>query len=321
MYKQKLNLNFVNMRFAKVLNRNFILVISLIALMGTLTLTGCKSKGKGSDESDSLKDFDSDVVKKVERVFYTLPSPFELAQMLKRAGAKYIFDILNPVENVHKYSTEKSKALNLGVYGADLSYASIYDQTQETMLFLSCSKELSDGLGISSALKQTLIDRIEQNIDNRDSLLQIISDSFYDTDEFLKQNERPTTAVLVLVGGWIEGLHIATRLAEITKDNKEIIQRIGEQKYSLDNVVALMEVYAEHPNIHDLYIEMKDLKKIYDEAEVVKEDANAEAAPNAKGKEVKKVTTVGATSSVHITNDQLKAITKKIKEIRAKIVE
>ena len=59
--------------------------------------------------------------------------------------------------------------------------------------------------------------------------------------------------------------------------------------------------------------------KIYDEAEVVKEEAKQEGSVNAK--DTKKVTTVGATSSVRLTNDQLKAISKKIKEIRLKIVE
>lgn len=304
-----------------IMNKNVKLLFIVLLVLTVSIIIGCQDDPKSIDPNneniDTTSFKDQDVVKKVEKVFYTLPSPFEMSQMLKRAGASYIVDILNPPQNVHKYNTERSKALNLGVYGADLSYASIYDQTQETMLFLSSSQELSDGLGISSAFKKNLIDRVEANIDNRDSLLQIISDSFYDTDEFLKQNERPSTAVLILVGGWIEGLYIATQLAIITKNNEEVIQRIADQKYSLENVFGLIEVYKDNSNIKDLYQDMMELKAIYENVELVKAESPIVESTDKSNQ----TTTIGAASKLEMTEEQLEKITTVVTNIRTKIVE
>lgn len=49
----------------------------------------------------------------------------------EKAGAKYNKNILNDVKNVDKYTSAGQQALNLGIYGADLSYTSVFNHTQE----------------------------------------------------------------------------------------------------------------------------------------------------------------------------------------------
>ena len=59
---------------------------------------------------------------------------------------------------------------------------------QETMLYLDASKKLADEIEISSAFNQTYAERVERNLENGDSLISIISDSFIDTYNYLTKN-------------------------------------------------------------------------------------------------------------------------------------
>lgn len=252
---------------------------------------------------------------KAQNVFYSIPSPIETTTLLKAAGAKYNAKILNPIENAGKYETVAAKALNLGVYGSDLSFTSIFDQTQESMLYLRCTNKLASGLGISGAFDETTTSRIEANMQNRDSLLAIISDSYWNADAYLKDNGQPGVSALIVAGGWIEGLYIATQIAATTK-NDGVVTRIGEQKLSLENLIALLESYkAENDAIPALLAQFTDLKKAFD---VIPSNANETIATTDS---VNHVSTISNGSDFKLNAAQLKLISDKCAEIRNKIIQ
>ena len=252
---------------------------------------------------------------KAQNVFYSIPSPIETTTLLKAAGAKYNAKILNPIENSSKYETVASKALNLGVYGSDLSFTSFFDQTQESMLYLRCTNKLASGLGISGAFDESTTSRIEANMQNRDSLLAIISDSYWNADAYLKDNGQPGVSALIVAGGWIEGLYIATQIAATTK-NEGIVTRIGEQKLSLENLISLLESYkAENDAIPSLLIQFTDLMKTFD---VIPANANETVTVTDT---VKKVSTISNGSDFKLNPVQLKQISDKCAEIRNKIIQ
>ncbi len=252
---------------------------------------------------------------KAQNVFYSIPSPIETTTLLKAAGAKYNAKILNPIENASKYETVASKALNLGVYGSDLSFTSFFDQTQESMLYLRCTNKLASGLGISGAFDESTTSRIEANMQNRDSLLAIISDSYWNADAYLKDNGQPGVSALIVAGGWIEGLYIATQIAATTK-NEGIVTRIGEQKLSLENLISLLESYkAENDAIPSLLIQFTDLMKTFD---VIPANANETVTVTDT---VKKVSTISNGSDFKLNPVQLKQISDKCAEIRNKIIQ
>lgn len=211
------------------------------------------------DESASEKD---ELVREV--IDYPLPTSFEVTKLLIDAGAGYILDICNRTENSGKYISLKSKALNLGIYGADLSYAATYNQTQETMQYLEVSAKLIDELQISSAFNQTLVDRVEQNLDNVDSLIIIISDSFYETYEYLQANEQDNLSLLVIAGSWIEALYITTQISIISSDNEKIVEIISDQRSSLTELIELLEEVKDNQMISEVYTGLSNIKVLYD---------------------------------------------------------
>jgi len=200
-----------------------------------------------------------------KEVFKTLPSPVETAELIKKTGVKFDPNILNPTSNAPYYETSYSMALNLGVYCADLSYTTFYDQKQITMEYLTAIKLLADGLGLIDLVKKEDMLSLEDNIYDRDSIKQMVQNIFFSSGEFLNDNKRPEIALLVEVGGWIEGLYIAMQLAKQSGHiNKELVDRVSEQRNSLILVINSLENFANIEQINKVLFDMKDLKKNYD---------------------------------------------------------
>ena len=185
--------------------------LRILTLAGLASLfVGCTSNGGSSDNDDTIS-VDNEalqkekILKDAKKVMLSLPSPIETAMLIKRAGAKYNESLLNPTSNASNYTTNKSMAIAMGVYGADLSYASIFDQTQTVMKYMATSKKLADALGLLSSIDQNIIKRMESNVNDRDSIIRIISETFMNSNSSLKEDNRPALAALILTGGWIEG--------------------------------------------------------------------------------------------------------------------
>ena len=204
-------------------------------------------------------------VQKVEKIVYPLPTPLEVTEMLNKAGASYILDIANDPNNADKYFTEISKAINLGIYGADLSYSSTYNKTQETNNYLACTIKLRDGLSIDVPFNTDLMDRVEANINNQDTLYNILTASFHKTFEYLNENGKGAVSVMILAGGWIEGLYLSTELALLTDNNAEILNGIANQKNTLKTLIPLLETYKDNENVKEVLDELKDIELIYSE--------------------------------------------------------
>lgn len=246
-----------------------ILTVSIIAL--TLVISsGCnntKTENKDNKNDDSLEvseDFDQ-----AKQIFYSLPAPHEVASILiENQDAGYNEKILNLTNNVVNYNTNKSMALNLGVYSADLSYASLFEQNQTVINYMATAKKLATELGIFEAFSEETIKSLEENINNRDAIINIISESFMDSDAYLQENNRGEIAAMIIIGGWIEGLYIAVELSEKDSDkNTTLVSRILEQQLSLSLMVSFLEGYKENQSITDLYTDIVKLNETFESLE------------------------------------------------------
>ncbi len=239
-----------------------------LALLILFSFASCKNRGSSkSGTADTIPETmeGKDAVIR-EMTDYPLPTSFEVTTLLVEAGASYILDLCNHVDNVDKYINLKSKALNLGVYGADLSYAATYKQTQETMQYLNASAILIDQLQIGS-FDEKLVQSVEANIDNLDSLITLISDSFYRTYEYLTENEQDELSILVMAGSWIEALYITTQISIISAQNEKIVEIINEQSTTLDKLLEVMGPVSETEMSTDVFNDLVLVQEIYKEAE------------------------------------------------------
>ena len=218
--------------------KSFILISSMVLLV-----SACGGNKQdvmdGSDEESTSFGIDSQRIS-AQNVFNTISSRAKVLELVSQANTEYNASFLNSPDDVSKYLLESSRALNLGVYGADLNVASIYDQTQESMLFFKCVSIIAKSIGVSNSFDENMGDRMTANQSNRDSTLTIITQSFKSADETLRRNNRPGTSSLLVAGAWIEGLYVACQTAKETK-NEPIVKEIFAQKESLDNLLELLQ--------------------------------------------------------------------------------
>ena len=297
-------------------------IFLLLFLMSGMLLTGCnlgkKSEGEGSGDFEASGTLDAETLEQLntaKRIFYSLPSPLETAMLIKNAGAAYNEELMNPVTNSSKYITSKSKALNLGIYSTDLSYASLFDQSQATLDYIGAAKEMADGLNILDAIDEETVNQLEEQINNRDAIIDIISETLMNSSSFLKENELEGTASVVLVGGWVEGLYIATNLVDENdlEDNK-LVERIVDQKLSLDIMVNLLESSPEDQDAQAVLEDVKALKIIFDKITINQGEVTAVEDPETN------VTTLKSESSIKITNRVFTELKTKVIEIRTSYI-
>jgi hypothetical protein len=196
-----------------------------------------------------------------EHVFKSLPERTLVLKMIDESKIEYNPDFLNDPNSVNKYSLEFFKAINLGIYGTDLNIASSFDQTQESMVFLKCVNILAGNLGVNTIFDQKLFERIQEQNNNKDSILNIIVGAFKKVDETLKHNNRPATSAYILAGSWIEGLYVSCQMA-LANNNEKIIKAIIHQRESLNHLIVLLE---STPQNDDSAVLVDELKQLYTE--------------------------------------------------------
>jgi len=278
----------------------------------------CNNDESASDNNDKADsgtiDLNTNVVS-AENVFVYIPSPIQTASLLKDAGAKYNKDLLNGPENVSKYSTTTALALNLGVYGTDLAFAGIFDQHGETMLYMDCTGKIADQLHVNSAFSSDTHDRLDRNMNNRDSVLSIITDSYWDCDSRFHENNQPQASALMLAGGWVEGLYLACKVAESTNSN-DIRVRIAEQRSSLDKLISLLDK-QKNDDVDAISAQLKDLKKIFDTLPKKTDQPTKVSHDSASGIDV-----IGEdpVNEVSLNDLEFKQILQKVSDIRSSIV-
>lgn len=284
-----------------------------VALLVAFSFAGCGGEPTAQDQltvdttADSTK---ADRIAKTKKIFNTVPSPMETATLLKKAGAQYNGKILNDVKNVDKYTAASQQALNLGVYGADLSYASVFNHTQESMFYSACSRKLADHLGITQAFNDSTLELMQSKSNDREALLDIISETYWGVDAYLKENGRDNISALMVAGGWVEGLYIATQVAT-TNDTPELRQRIAEQKYALDDLIDLIGSYdVNDARLTAVKTDLAALQALF--AEVALPDPGAQVSAGENGV----VVVSGGTPAPTLSNDQFKAIKEKTAAIR-----
>jgi hypothetical protein len=238
-------------------------------LSSGLFLAACSNEPKqeNTEEKPFVAESPVDLTNS-EAMMNNMPSPIELAILIKAEGAKYNKELLNDVKNISKYTTNAKKAINIGVYSADVGYTTLFKQTQETYFYFNNIRKLSDEIGLSGAFDQTMFDRVEANVENRDSLIGIITQAYQVSNKFLKDNNRMSTSVLMVSGAWIECMYIATRLSSNGKINPQIAARVAEQKITLGKLLSTMNEFKTDENVAALIPQFQSLKAIMDKGEM-----------------------------------------------------
>ncbi len=296
--------------------RNLLALIFLVFL----AFSSCQQKSSKVADStlESVLEVELDTTSqmiKFDNTLFSLPSPHQLSILIKEIGANFNAELINPSKNYSQYTSIFKQAINLGIYGADLAYLNIYEQSPSAVTYFSVIKIMAQELDLIAAFSPTIFERIENNIDRQDSLLYIVSNLYSDVDLYLKESQRQREGVLILAGGWIEATYFLTNLAVETK-NIKLVQRVGENKGSLENLIKLLSpYYSESEEVSKMVDELIDLAYDFDSIEVEYTYEEPTTYPE------NRLTQVHSQTKINISDDVLSIINTKIEKIRNDLIK
>lgn len=206
-----------------------------------------------------------------------LPSPMIIFDEFSKSKLPVDVNLLNPSENVKKYTSTTKQAFNYGVYGVDLAYLVINERNTDIYNYYTASKNLAEDLNLGETFKK-FVDRFEANSENRDSLTRVIDEAYGATDEYLRSNERLETASQILAGSWLECQYITVQLLKNvprTASNDILFQRVWEQRLYLDNISKVLGEFTKNPDMASVKTDFDGLLEVY------KEPADAKAIDSA----------------------------------------
>jgi hypothetical protein len=253
----------------------------------------------------------------IESILASIPHPIELSSHIQETGIEYSTDYLNDTDNYENYNTSYKQALNFGVYGTDLGYTNLYTQIQDGLGYLSVVSKIADDLNIGQFLDFKTLKRLTDSGSNLDSLLMITNQNFDKINgHFIDQNNASLSA-LILTGGWLESLYITIEVLKTHMNNQDLRERIGEQKIVLDNIVIVLEVYAEHDdNIAGLLADIKRLEQAYENVHITYKYEESTSKVVDGVLEIEST----STSEVEINDEDIEKIAEAVENIRKKII-
>jgi len=214
---------------------------------------------KENEQKDTLSEI---------KIFYLVPSPDDIFGFANSSNLYFNPSLINPTENIDKYNNTKLQELNFGIYSADLAYCAAFAKREETKMYLNVVKALSEKIGLSEVFNESLVNRINNLGTNKDSLIAISNDTYFDIIRYLEKYKRINTLSIIAAGGWIETMYLVVNLTEYSQDNPTI-QKIADQKIVFNNLYKFLEQNISDPNVKSIFEEFKKLKKIFDEFEII----------------------------------------------------
>jgi hypothetical protein len=246
------------------------------------------------------------------QVYYQIPTPNEFFVVIKEIGGASRPELMNPASNSEKYFDVRYKALNFGVYSADLAYASSYEIGKSALEYFKVVRQMGDELDISAAFDESVFNRIEENLENGDSLVTISNESYFDAYNYLEENDRGNVLALVVAGGWIESMYIVLNLAGNYKENNQLIHRIAQQKLTLENVIGFMKTYENDPMVGTTIADLDQILMIFETLDVIESDISTET----QGDKLM----FSGNAEFKFSKENYTDLTNKVKEIRNNIV-
>jgi len=300
--------------------------ITLAALSLSLVFSGCGSGSRDNDLGSSVdslmnKQSDSATValsdEVVDQIIETFPSPLEMTSLLRTVGAKFSADYLNETDALERFDNSYEKAYNLGAFGADLGYANFYEETTTAMSLLGAVRSLSNDLKVGQFFDFATMKRLAENKNNLDSLLYISTKGFQDMDDYLTSNGRGEVSLLILFGGWLEGLYLTSEACLSNQQvPRELAERIGEQKIVIDDLLVLLTPYEHVSALAPIRQDLQELKSLYDNVQIT----YTYSEPTMKEVNGMLVVEDNSKSEISISDEVLHQILNKVKELRNKRV-
>lgn len=173
---------------------------------------------------------------------------------------------------------------------------------------------MSSDLGLNNTFGKDFFNRYQNNANNEDTMVVLLSEAFRQIDYEIKKTEDKNLSALILVGGWIESMYISCNLYNIQK-NDLILDRIAEQGLTVETFITILDRYNEEDINKDLIEKFKKLKRTF-----AKVKRNYTYVPSTTDKE-RKITTINSRTELELDHNIFEELMTDFNALRNFIVE
>ncbi len=257
-----------NKNILRIMPKVFVYLMIILAFVAVSCKSGGQGKDAGLEIPDSVLNAGVEISEEVmQDIVQNISSPVEMAAMIKDLGVPFSNRYISTTERVGNLTTSFQQSLNLGIYAADLGYLNMYNKTSAVVDYLTAIKSLADAIKVGQFFDFTTLKRLATNSKNLDSLMYISVHSFNQMDKYLHSNNRTNLSALMVTGVWIEGLYLGTQVYKATP-NKDLADRIGEQKLTLDQLMLILEKFQQDKQYTKLLGDLGLLKDLFKSVEI-----------------------------------------------------
>jgi hypothetical protein len=202
-------------------------------------------------------------------IYYGILTPVQICTIFNRLGIPYNNAILNPISNKDMYLSSSKASINTGVYGVDFGYLKVFGVGQQMIDYMVTIREMSNKLGIPDSYLTEPIRKVQSDISEPDTILFLMNNAYTKMEAHLREGGRESTAGLMVMGGWVEAMYIATQLVyKPGKPDPEVIQKIAQQKYTLTTLLSFLKNYYDDPVVVYYSKKLKYLKNYFDSFDI-----------------------------------------------------
>lgn len=195
---------------------------------------------------------------------YRIPTPIDLFIIIKNSEMYFQSEILNDPSKRINYNTKVKRAVNFGIYTTDLAYCSVYGDFQQSLMYFSVAKSIAIELGLYEGYGEEMAFRINNNLNNIDSLIDISTDSYFQATNFLSSQGMPDIMALVMAGCWLESIYISVESVEKFSEDNILVERIADQHLLLENLIELFKASNNSGNLSEMLNTLMELQEEYD---------------------------------------------------------
>jgi len=253
----------------------------VILFTSTIIVSSCGDTKKEESSEAVIETKDSTTIEKEEftqfefdKMMANFPKPMEIESEIVKAGIKFDKITINSLENLPNYQTESKKALNFGTYAVDLGYLAAFDKKQEALKYFKNTRQLAVDLNAVESFDKVAGANIENQLANKDTLIRIADDVYYDSYTYIKSSNKLEVATLIVAGSWIESqYHALSALKSYPRNAKteKLYNKIYEQQTHLSNLLNVLTQFEGKEEFNALITDFSALLEMYKSVKETKE--------------------------------------------------
>lgn len=245
-------------------------------------------------------------------VDYNIPSPSEQFALISKLDVKKNTAIMHDANMADKYTTSAQKALNFGVYTADVAYLTSFNETNKYLSYFGKLEKLGKDIGVAQVFGNQLGELAKKWDGNADSLFRLSDETYNKTFQRLIEIEKGGELSLMLVGGWIESMHLMIGSSKGYGKSPKLEKAIADQKLVAENLMEFLVSYQDNADVKSYTGDIQAILDIYGKMDCASSETRVE---NANGK-----LNFSGGETCKLSEEVFSELKKKVEEVRKKIV-